>query len=137
MLFGSDFQDGQIAYELGRSIVGMRAEDVLSCARYAAERFTGGRNDTVILAATGNIGIPAFHAAALEPALFHSVAIRQMIASWADLVHKRRNGPAIMGCLVHGSLQHYDLPNLEATLGKKLTIQQSTHDFGKPAVGGQ
>ena len=34
-LFGSDFQDAQIAYMLGRSVVGMRAEDVLVCARYA------------------------------------------------------------------------------------------------------
>jgi dienelactone hydrolase len=136
-LFGSDFQDGQIAYELGRSIAGMRAEDVLSCARYAAERFTGGRDDTVDLVANGNIGIPALHAAVLEPALFHSIVIRQMIASWADVVHKRANAPALMGSLIHGSLQHYDLPNLETTLGKKITVEQSAHDYGKPAQDGK
>jgi dienelactone hydrolase len=131
-LFGSDYQDGQIAYELGRSIVGMRAEDVLVAARYAAERFAGGRDGAVDLVAVGNIGIPTLHAAALESALFSSVKIRRMIGSWAALVHQRMNGPAIMGSLVHGSLQHYDLPNLEASLGKKLTIEQSTTDFGKP-----
>jgi hypothetical protein len=36
-----DHQDGYLAYLLGRSYVGMRAEDVLVCARYALERADG------------------------------------------------------------------------------------------------
>ena len=32
-LYGPDFQDAQIAYMMGRSVVGMRAEDVLICAK--------------------------------------------------------------------------------------------------------
>ena len=50
-----EFQDAYIAYLLGRSYVGMRAEDVLVCARYAAERAAGGREGTVQLVAVGNV----------------------------------------------------------------------------------
>ena len=136
-LFGSDFQDAQIAYELGRSVVGMRAEDVLVCARYGAERVAGGRNGTVDLVAIGNIGIPALHAAALEPAMFRSVAIGQMILSWASIVHKRKCASALMTSIIHGALQHYDLPNLEAVLGKKLTVEQPVTDMGNAPLDGK
>jgi hypothetical protein len=102
--FGSDFQDAQIAYELGRSIAGMRADDFLNCARYGAKRATGDRDGTVELVAIGNVGVPALHAAALEPALFRSVKSRQMIVSWAKIVHNRMNNPVLMGSIIHGVL---------------------------------
>ena len=47
----------------------------------------GGRNGAVDLVAVGNVGIPALHAAALEPELFHSVKLRRMLISWANIVH--------------------------------------------------
>ena len=95
-LFGSDFQDTQIAYMLGRSVVGMRAEDALVCAKIALEQTLGGPNGDIDLVAVGNIGIPALHAAALEPGLFHSVKLRRMLISWANVVHHRVNTPPIM-----------------------------------------
>jgi hypothetical protein len=131
-LFGSEFQDGQIAYELGRSIVGMRTEDVLVCARYAAERTSGGANGPVELVTIGNVGIPALHAAALEPAMFRSVTLRNMLVSWSNIVHNRMNKPSLMGGIIHGALQHYDLPNLEATLGAKLKVEQPVDAMGAP-----
>jgi hypothetical protein len=120
---GPDYQTSYLAYVLGRSVVGMRAEDVLISARYAAERATGGRQGTVELVAIGNAAIPALHAAALEPSLFHSVELRRMLASWSTVIHNRlHRGQAIS--MVHGALVHFDLPNLAATLGKKLTIDR-------------
>jgi cephalosporin-C deacetylase-like acetyl esterase len=129
-LFGSDFQDAQIAYMLGRSVVGMRAEDVLVCANVARERAAAASAPAVDLVAVGNIGIPALHAAALEPDRFVAVKLRRMLVSWANVVHHRTNTPPIMASLIHGSLLHYDLPNLEATLGERLTIEESVDVMG-------
>jgi hypothetical protein len=122
---------------LGRSIVGMRAEDIFACAKYATERATGGRDGTVDLVAIGNIGIPALHAAALEPGLFHNVKLRQMLVSWSTIIHNRINAPTVMAIIINGALQHYDLPNLETTLGKKLTVEESVNDTGKAPLDGK
>jgi dienelactone hydrolase len=136
-LYGPDFQDAQIAYMLGRSVVGMRAEDVLICARYAMQRASSGPNGVVDLVAVGNIGIPALHAAALEPSLFHSVKLRRMLVSWSNIVHNRVNTSPVMGSLIHGALQHYDLPNLEATLGDKVTIEEPLNVMGMAIRAGR
>ena len=53
-----------------------------------------------------------------------------MLVSWSNIVHHRVNTSPIMACLIHGSLQHYDLPNLEATLGEKLTIEEPVNVAG-------
>ena len=117
-----DHQDGYLAYMLSRSYVGMRAEDVLVCARYAAER-TDGKADGVDLVAVGNVGIPALHAAALEPDLFRSVRLQRTLVSWANVIQRGLNNLTVMD-LVHGALAHYDLCDLAATLGDRLTIER-------------
>jgi hypothetical protein len=123
-LFGADFQDAQLAYVLGRSIVGMRAEDILVCARYASELDANGGKGAIDLVAIGNIGIPSLHAAALEPALFRNVKLKRMLVSWANVIHTRLNTPGVVADIVHGALPSYDLPELESTLGKNLTIEE-------------
>ncbi len=103
----------------------------------ALERTSSGPDGDVDLVAVGNIGIPALHAAALEPDLFHGVKLRRMLVSWANIVHNRVNRSPIMGSLIHGSLLHYDLPNLEATLGEKLTVEQPVNVMGVPIGDGK
>ena len=100
--------------------------------------------------AIGKAGIPALHAAALEPALFHSVTLRRMLISWANIVHHRISKPllvadflhsehqyyySLMGDIIQGSLQYYDLPNLESSLDKKLTIEQPINAEGADIPG--
>ena len=87
--------------------------------------------------AVGNVGIPALHAAALEPGLFHSVKLRRMLVSWANVVHRRMNTPPIMASLIHGSLRHYDLPDLEAALGDKLTVEEPLDVMGVAVKAGK
>jgi hypothetical protein len=128
-IYSEEFRDAYLAYMLGRSYVGMRAEDVLVCARYAAERVAGGRPGTVRLIAVGNVGIPALHAAALEPSLFQSATISRSLVSWSNMIHNRLN-KGLVTHLVHGALAHYDLPNLAATLGDKLTIKRPVNAVG-------
>ena len=127
--YSDEFKDAYLAYLLGRSYVGMRAEDVLVCARYAAERAAGGREGVVRLVAVGNVGIPALHAAALEPSLFRSVTLSRSLISWSNVIHNRLN-KGLVTHVVHGALAHYDLPNLAATLGDKLTVEQPVNAVG-------
>ena len=124
---GPDWKDVFMAYLLGRSYVGMRAEDILVCARFLSQERTG----QVDLIATGNVGVPALHAAALEQDLFHSVKLVRTLSSWSNVVES--------GCsfnqqvnAVHGALTTYDLPNLASMLGDKLIIEESLDAMGKP-----
>ena len=124
---GVDWKDVFMAYLLGRSYVGMRAEDVLVCAQFLSEEQGG----PVHLIAVGNVGVPALHAAALEPDLFRSVKLTHSLVSWSDVIAS--------GCslnqqvnAVHGALTVYDLPNLAAILGDKLTVEEPLDALGKP-----
>ena len=127
--YSNEYRDAYLAYLLGRSHVGMRAEDVLVCARYAAERAAGGRENAVQLVAVGNVGIPALHAAALEPSLFRSVRLTRMLVSWSNVIHNRLH-KAMAVNVVHGALAHYDLPDLAAVLGDRLTFREPVDAVG-------
>ncbi|MBN2316534.1 MAG: acetylxylan esterase [Sedimentisphaerales bacterium] len=125
---GVDWKDVFMAYLLGRSYVGMRAEDILVCARFLSQEKDG----PVDLISTGNVGVPALHAAALEPACFNSIKIEGSLFSWSSVVES--------GCsfnqqinAIQGALILYDLPNLAETLGNKLTIKEPLDALGKPS----
>ncbi len=103
---GTDWEDYFAAYTLGLSYVGMRVEDVLVCARLAR-----GANDSVKLFSTGDVGVAALHAAALEEDLFGRIEIRDYQESWANVVKSRPIENQLVNA-VHGALAVYDLPNL-------------------------
>ena len=123
---GLDWEDVYKAYVLGRSYVGMRAEDVLVSARYLRDRYSRG----VQLTAVGSVGVPALHAAALGPALFSSVKLVRTLGSWSNVVHARRTHNQLANA-VHGALRAYDLPDLAETLGDDLTIEQPVDASGR------
>ncbi|MBW8040551.1 MAG: hypothetical protein FVQ85_11175 [Planctomycetes bacterium] len=125
--FGSDGQDFYIAYVLGRSYVGMRVEDVLICVCLLKQKQPG----PISLVAIGHVGIPALHAAALEPDLFDSVKLIRTLASWSNVVGMGKSQDQLVNT-VHGALTAYDLPNLAAALGDKLTIEEPLNALGKP-----
>ena len=123
---GADWKDVFTAYLLGRSYVGMRAEDVLICARFLKQQHKG----PVELIAVGNLGVPALHAAALEPDLFASVELVRPLASWSNVIELGRSvNQQVNG--VHGALTSYDLPNLAGTLADKLTIEKPLDALGQ------
>ena len=127
--YQAEYQDAFIAYLLGRSYVGMRAEDILVCARYAAQRIADPSQRGVRLIAVGNVGIPALHAAALEPDLFQSVQLSRTLVSWSNVIHHRLNR-GLSASIVHGALTHYDLPDLVAILGERITVEQPVNAVG-------
>jgi cephalosporin-C deacetylase-like acetyl esterase len=124
---GYDWKNVYTAYLLGRSYVGMRGEDILTCARFLRQQQGG----PVDLVAAGNVCVPALHAAALEPDLFGSVKLIRGLACWSDVIESGISVNQFVNT-VHGALKVYDLPDLAETLGDKLTIEQPINAKGEP-----
>ena len=104
---GAEFH---VAYMLGRSLVGLRAEDVLAAAR-AYSRLPEAVAHAPELIAVEEAGIPALHAAAVDPKAFSSVRLIRTLDSWQrvfePVVPERQ-----LESVVHGVLKAYDLPDL-------------------------
>ncbi|MCX6900982.1 MAG: acetylxylan esterase [Verrucomicrobia bacterium] len=128
--FGPVAGDFYHSYLLGCSLVGMWTEDVLVCARFLAGYETKGAPRKVHLVGVGAVGIPALHAAALEPELIVSLTLRRTLASWASVLRE----PAAKDQLIttiHGALKVYDLPDLVAAFGKdKVRIEEPINTDG-------
>lgn len=127
--FGPNLNECVTAYLLGRSCLALQAEDILVSARAAAS-LTPTR--TVDLVAVGLAGLPALHAAALEPQLFGSVRIARSLKSWASVIEGRVHRGQF-GNAVQGALAVYDLPDLAAMAGAKLRLEEPVDGRGEPA----
>jgi len=126
--FGPDTRDVFTAYLLGRSYVGMRAEDILTCARFLQGRSKG----SIDVIAVGQVCVPALHAAALEPQLFGSIRLVRGLVSWSNVIELGQSRNQLVNA-VHGALTVYDLPDLARTLGGRLTFEQPLNALGEPA----
>ena len=124
---GFDWKNVYKAYLLGRSYVGMRAEDILVCARFLRQQQDG----RVDLVAVGHVSVPALHAAALESEMFESIKLVRGLVSWSNVIELGRSQNQLVNT-VHGALTVYDLPNLAATLGAKLTIEEPLNALDEP-----
>jgi hypothetical protein len=126
---GNDWEDFYKAYILGKSYVGMRAEDILNCTKWLHSQYKG---EPVELRSAGNTGIPALHAAALEPMLFSKISVDRCLASWKYAVHQSPTYNQLINT-VHGALRYYDLPDLRALSGEKITFTRPLDAQGNPA----
>jgi len=124
---GPDWKDVFTAYLLGRSYVGMRAEDVLVCARFLQQE----QGNPIDLIAVGNVTIPTLHAAALEPKLFRSVSLTGLLSSWSNVIELGRSINQQVNA-VQGALTTYDLPDLAGILSDKLIIKEPVDALGQP-----
>jgi len=122
LLFGSDWKDTFTAYLLGRSFVQMRAEDILICAKYLTARLPAQVSHKLELVAVGNVGVPALHAAALEPDTFPKIKVSETLISWSDVIHRRLTKNQLVNT-VHGVLKTYDLPDLTDLVGDILILE--------------
>ena len=129
---GRDWPDYYKAYNLGRSYVGMRAEDILVCARHLGETAPAPRR--VRLIAVAHAAVPAAHAAAHAAALagdlFESVALSRSLRSWQDVLRTRKPVEQLQNT-VHAALTVYDLPDLAAVIGRKFTVAQPVDAEGR------
>lgn len=95
-------------YPVGRSLVGIRAENLLDCAAYLKARFGA----APVLESGGRAVIPARHARFVAPELFDCArAESRLPSSWSDEV--RANAKANFADAVHGALALYDWTDLE------------------------
>ena len=128
-LFEPNRKSATLAYLLGQSLAGMRTEDILACARFASDQWNKGR--PVHLTGRGEAGIPALHAAALEPQLFASTRLERTLRTWTGVIStsRTRNQQANT---VSGALRFYDLPDLVSTLpGNKLVLHEPVDAAGQ------
>ncbi|MGQ9915470.1 MAG: alpha/beta hydrolase family protein [Thermogutta sp.] len=128
---GPDGQDFYVAYLLGRSYVGMRAEDLMICARWLRTN-SSPQDAPPELIAIGHVGIPALHAAAVRRDLFGPVTLVRPFVSWTNAIELGVNKVPLVGT-VHGALAVYDLPDLAALLGDRLSTVDPRDALGRPA----
>lgn len=127
---GADWKTYYLAYLLGRSMAGIRAEDVLASARLLSEEQNGAK---VRLIAVGEAGVPALHAAALAPERFAAVELRRVLHSWEDVVRNPDASDQLINT-VHGALAVYDLPDLRRLAGR-VTVIEPVDAAGNPVPG--
>ena len=107
--FGADYY---IASMLGRCWLGMRAEDLLTCARWLKAE---SKAESVQLTAEGELTPAALHAAALEPELISRLTSRKGLTSWRSLMMEPDAHQHIHNAVQDG-LRYYDLPDLKTLI---------------------
>ena len=114
-IWGGAWNDIFVSYLLGKSMLGMRAEDTLVAARYLSSLTGKDQAEPVELVAHGSLGPAALHAAALEAKMFSKVTLVGSKRSWVELTGSDSpRGQLVNG--VHGALEVYDLSDLVACL---------------------
>ena len=115
---GVEFNEAFLTYLLGKSLVGLRVNDIQTAARQLSGNgpYFVGSLAPIEVVAVGAATIPALHAVALDPQTYKKLTLRAMpIRSWLDVV-RDPTLPGSLNYLVHGALQDYDLPDLITSL---------------------
>lgn len=130
--FGGDVQNIFLAYLIGRSHVGMRVDDITEWTSFLEKyRTADDQSRKLNLVAVGEAAIPALHAAALQPDVFQSIKLKNMIRSWSEVVSYPNNHNQLVN-VVHGALKYYDLPDLVGLAGEeKISMDESVDVMGK------
>ncbi len=102
----ADEEIAVLYYMLGKSLVGVRAEELLVLARHLKGAF----GKAPILKASGRMAIPAAHARAVAPELVAGVEVSDAPASWTEVVEQSLIYPYANA--VNGALLHYDWVDL-------------------------
>ncbi len=114
----------------GRSIVGLRAEDVVRCVRYLQSRRDINGSD-IGAVARGGLAVPLLHAAAFEEAI-KKIALIEPLVSW-ESVAMNRYYSMDAGALIANVLTAYDLPDLAAALApRRLALIDVVDQLQKP-----
>jgi dienelactone hydrolase len=119
-LFGHDWQEALFGVLLDRPLLGQKVHDVLAVIAWA--RATHGADVPIHLHGRGATGPVALHAAVLADVerAIAGVTLVESLASWQSLVQARFHDRELAN-IVPGALLLYDLPDLAAVLGDRLT----------------
>lgn len=113
-----DYKTYYLSYLLGKSLTGLRAEDILTATLFAASLTPPEQKASahVHLVGVGQAGIAALHAGACRPDSYASLTLRNTPRDWSSLVKKSVPAGVLEGT-VHGALTLYDLPDLVQLAG--------------------
>jgi hypothetical protein len=117
------FRTAMLAMHVGRPLLGQRIEDMIATINFGRQHPLVDPNEIRVVA-IGRTGPVALHAAVLDPQI-RSLTIRNSIRSWETDVVARPGAPQLLELAVPGALAHYDLPDLAAMLGERLTVESS------------
>jgi dienelactone hydrolase len=128
-VLGPNSAEFYVAYMLGRSFVGLRAEQILTAAGWLRKRVGKSRVDVI---ATGELCVPALHAAVAASDRFGSVDLRGGLHSWKSVIDTPVTERQLIH-VVHGALRAYDLPDLRAMIPEtRLKVSDPRDAAGKP-----
>ncbi len=97
----------------GKSIVGIRAEDIIRMVHFLKTNFAENKSITAI--SVGMLGSELLHAAAFEEDI-QRVCLLQPFLSYADIAMTHYYKPSFIHSIVAGAIEKYDLPDLMAVL---------------------
>jgi cephalosporin-C deacetylase-like acetyl esterase len=120
-----DYASAMTALLIGRSLVGMRAQDVCRGVEVLAARPEVDR-DKIYGFGRGAGAVPTLYAAALDNRI-RRVALEEMLVSY-ESVTSHRIHRQVFEQVVPGALKHYDLPDLVASLASRGVLITSTVD---------
>lgn len=96
-------------YLMGETLVGRRADEILTCVDFMRDRFDSKAPATLV--AMGRAAIPAVHAYAADPSRIAFTTLRDVPKSWHETVSVVDGAPR-MGDVVPNALKHYDWTEL-------------------------
>lgn len=110
---------------IGRSIVGIRAGDVVRLARLLVKQ--GGESGEIYGVARKEMAPVLLHAAAFDTAIGR-IALLEPYASYRSIVMNRFYEPGFIHSTVAGALTAYDLPDLAASLAPRKLLMAGVTD---------
>jgi len=115
----------------GKSIVGLRAEDIIRMTHFLKSKFS--EFNAISVVSVGVLGSELLHAALLDRSI-HKVCLVQPFLSFAGIALEAQYKPAFISSTVAGAIERYDLPDLMAALSpRKVMILNPLSATGEPA----
>jgi cephalosporin-C deacetylase-like acetyl esterase len=127
--FGN-FYSAMTAMLSGKTLVGLRAQDVMSAVDMLAAR-SDVEMASLSVYSNGKAAVPVLHAAAFDERI-RQVTLEEMLVSY-EAVSAWKIHHQIFSDIVPGALAAYDLPELAATIApRKLTMLNAVNPRRKP-----
>jgi hypothetical protein len=107
---------------VGKTLLGLRVDDVISAVNFMQGSTTGDANQ-ISAQASGHLGLVLLHAAVLDPRLKH-IAVDHVLESYKSLIEAPMPKDAPQDILP-GVVRRYDIPDLVRELGSRLKLTES------------
>jgi pimeloyl-ACP methyl ester carboxylesterase len=129
---------------IGKSMPGMRVQDLLAVYDYVSSRPELG--ERVLVVGRRNLGVVALYAAALEPKISR-VVLDKSLLSYMEIIRATQYPETVADLIVPGALLDFDLPDLAdlagagrvvlanplSASGTPVSLEAATDAFGKNA----